>query len=490
MKIEITKEPISKIKADLLCVLCLKNKVNLKTKDKILDDLINSTISLEEFKGHLGEVLFLRYYKMHNFSHVCFVGLGEKENLTEYELRTSAAKLAQNISKAKIDSICFVTHDELLEAENFLVSMLEGFYLGSYKFNKYKKEKDKCEIVNNFIFRTEKLFNLSRINEIKETVETSVSSINYARDLVNEPASFITPSKLVEEAKKLTNENISCTVLNKSEMKLLGMEGTLAVSKGSNEEPKVIKLEYSPKVKYKKHLCIIGKGVTFDSGGLSLKQPQQMYDMKIDMSGAAATLGIFKGLAKIKMPIKITGLVAACENMPSGHAVRPGDVINIMNRKTVEILNTDAEGRLTLADMICYAQDLGATEIIDIATLTSSCVIALGEEVAGVFSNNDLFSKNIIDAGKKVGERMWRMPLVSTYKEHIKSDIAEIKNTGMREGGAISAALFLEEFVKNNLPWIHIDIAGPAKANQNFGCNPKGGTGFSVRTILEYIQTK
>ena len=264
------------------------------------------------------------------------------------------------------------------------------------------------------------------------------------------------------------------------------MNGLLAVSRGGPEEPRFIKLRYAPTGRPKKKIALIGKGLTFDSGGLSLKPAKSMQTMKIDMSGAAAVLGTMYAVSQIKPRVQVTGYVPSSENMPSGTAQKPGDVIRYRNGKTVEVLNTDAEGRLILADALIAAREDKPDVIIDLATLTGACMVALGSQVAGLFSNDEKLTDDLMASGRKAGERLWPMPLVEEYKTDIKSNIADIKNIGGGYGGAITAALFLQEFVADT-PWAHLDIAGPAFSERALPHVPRGGTGFGVRTLINYV---
>jgi len=314
----------------------------------------------------------------------------------------------------------------------------------------------------------------------------------FARDLVNEPSSTMTPTALARAAKALAKQKtITCTVFGKKEITKFGMGAFLGVTKGSDEEPKFIKLVYkAPNAAHT--ICLVGKGITYDSGGLSLKPSTGMETMKCDMAGAAAILGVFEALAFIKPNIQVVGLIAACENMPSGHAIKPGDVVRAMNGKTIEVLNTDAEGRLILADALSYAEKfVKSAYTIDIATLTGACMVALGEDVAGVFANDDGLATGLLQASAIAGEKFWRLPLEKAYEADLKSPIADIQNISkVRYGGAINGALFLKEFVGENTKWAHLDIAGPAFAEKETAISRFGGTGFSVRTLLSFIESK
>jgi leucyl aminopeptidase len=313
-------------------------------------------------------------------------------------------------------------------------------------------------------------------------------AVNYARDLVSEPASAMTPTLLAEEAKKVAREaGLKIKIMDKSEVEKLGMGAFLGVAKGSDEPCKFIVLSYEPSGKPRKKVALVGKGLTFDSGGLSLKPASGMETMKCDMAGAAAVLAAMRTLGKLKPRVAVLGLVAATENMPSGHATRPGDVVRAMNGKTIEVANTDAEGRLTLADALAYAVREKANEVIDIATLTGACVVALGKVQMGVFSNDEGLLRRTLGAAKAAGEGAWHLPLNEDLKEAMKSDIADLKNIGKPgEAGATMGGLFLQEFV-GQTPWVHLDIAGPCFIDRDTPLDPKGATGVGTRTFLYYL---
>jgi leucyl aminopeptidase len=360
--------------------------------------------------------------------------------------------------------------------------------LGMYEFSRYKKATSKPGDISEVSL----LVSPSRVNETHSGIvrgQQLSDAVSYARDLVNESPSVTTPSYLAREAERIGkySPNISVTVYGKEQIKTLGMGGLLGVSQGSDQEPKFIRMDYG--TRSNPDLVLIGKGITFDTGGLSLKPSSGMETMKLDMAGAASILGVFAFLATAKPKLSVTGLIAASENMPSGSALKPGDIIRIMNGTTVEVLNTDAEGRLILADALSYAEKhLTPKTIIDIATLTGACMVALGEDVAGVFSNSDELHQELKNASVEAGELMWPLPLVGEYSIQLKSHVADLKNISKSKyGGAVTAALFLREFVSGRTRWAHIDIAGPAYAEKDSPFRPEGGTGYATATLIEYI---
>jgi leucyl aminopeptidase len=297
----------------------------------------------------------------------------------------------------------------------------------------------------------------------------------------------MTPTRLGELAKEIADENgLECEIFNNVDIRQKGMGGLYAVSKGSLEDPRFIHLTYKPKKKARKTVAIVGKGITFDSGGLCLKPADYMKTMKMDMGGSAVVLGVMKVISLLKPSVKVHALISASENMTGGGAYKPDDVVTALNGKTIEVVNTDAEGRIVLSDALSYAVNLGVEEIVDLATLTGACIVALGNYTAGVMGNNQLIINKILKAANTVGEKVWQLPMDEELRKDIDSDIADVKNVGSRYGGAITAAMFLENFV-DDTPWAHIDIAGPTFIEKGGEFYPKGATGFGVQTILQYL---
>lgn len=414
---------------------------------------------------------------------IVVVGLGERKNFTPFVLRKSFSKLIKKLKELKIVSAS-VDLDFFEDKRSASEALVEGILLGDYEFKKYKSDKkkdDDFEIVLVTKTAKEMLKVKSGIGEALVIME----SVNYCRDLVNEPSSVTTPSYLASEAQKI--EGMKVRVFSKPEIEKMGMEAFLGVSKGSDEAPKLIRLEYIPSG-FKKHVLIAGKAITFDTGGLSLKSDEHMQSMKMDMAGGAAILAIFKALAIFKPKIKVTGLIAACENMPSGKAIKPGDIVKAYNGKTIEVVSTDAEGRMTLADVLSYGVTFKPDVMIDLATLTGACIIALGQDIAGLFSTDKGLEEKLLKSSEGVGEKLWEMPLDPDYKKLIESPVADLSNVGEdRYGGAITAALFLKEFV-GDIPWAHLDIAGPAFWEKTGPFGSKGGSGFGVRLLLKYLR--
>jgi leucyl aminopeptidase len=362
-------------------------------------------------------------------------------------------------------------------------AIAEGAILGLYGFTKYKKPEYES---------IEEMLIVVREREKVPIVEAAIgkgklvaSATNLARDMVNEPANYMTPTRMAEIAKEIAGKyDLELKVFDREDMEAMGMGALLGVAKGSNQPPKLIILTYKGDEHSEKALGFLGKGITFDSGGISIKPSEGMEEMKDDMAGAAAAMTAVVAIAQLKPKINVTAVIPTAENLPSGTALKPGDVLKAMNGKTIEIISTDAEGRLILADALSYAQKLGLSPLIDLATLTGACRVALGTLYSGLFGNDQDLVDRVRKATESTGERMWQMPMPEEYKEQNKSEIADIKNAGNRHGGAITAALFLAEFVPN-IPWVHIDIAGTAFSAKESGYMVKGATGVGVRTLVE-----
>jgi leucyl aminopeptidase len=411
------------------------------------------------------------------------IGCGDKQlSLDKWRaLFSTAARTAQTMQSK---SVYFVLPEDNQYSYAELIEVaVEGNLLGTYSFDYYKTQKKQPATIETcYITGPESVIDF---NKLVAKAQALASSVNFSRDLVNQPAVAMTPTIMAAKAVELADHyGMAITVLDRQQMDDLGMQALLAVAKGSDEPPKLIVLEYNGFPGNAEKIAFIGKGITFDSGGISLKPGAGMEEMKDDMAGGAAVLGAMRAIAQLKLQLNLIALVPCTENMPSGHALRPGDVISSMSGKTIEIINTDAEGRLVLADAVTYALKLGATKLIDLATLTGACVTALGTVTSGVFTNNDDWLQQLLTAANRSGEKMWQLPLFEEYKTQIKSSIADIKNTGGREAGAITAALFIAEFAEET-PWIHIDIAGTVTSSKDQGYQIKGATGVGVRTLVQ-----
>lgn len=483
MKFQAKVTEITKVEADLLAVFAGSEEA--KRVDGALGGLLTDVAEAEEFEAKQGNILLIHSHGKIPAKRVALVGLGKPSELTVADLQMIAAKIGRKAKEVAAKTIAISLQKDVSSQ-----AIVEGLALGTYTFLTHKSEesrKKEKHIEEALILTTP-----PKLNAVAAGIsrgETVSKAVNFARDLVNEPPSMTTPTHLAETAKKLVKgqPSMSCEVLTPKEMKALGMEAILGIACGSDEEPRFIVLRY--RAGSRKTVCLVGKGITFDTGGLSLKDSKNMETMKLDMAGAAAILGVFSVLPMLKPKINVVGLIAATENMPGPKAVKPGDIVRAMNGKTIEILNTDAEGRVILADALSYAgAKVKADVVVDLATLTGACMVALGEEIAGLFTDNYDLAKQLKDAAGDSGENIWAMPIAREYKELLKSDVADVKNiSGSKYGGAINGALFLQEFAPEGVPWAHLDIAGPAFAEKDAPLTPKGGTGFGVRMILQWL---
>ncbi|RMF25268.1 MAG: leucyl aminopeptidase [Deltaproteobacteria bacterium] len=412
---------------------------------------------------------------------VVLTGLGSGRDGESYRRAIAAARPAASGVRAKAVALV------LGGGGRHASAAVEGFVLAGYRFNKYRSpEEDGYDGPEELAVVLPSAAARKARNEVAR-VQTISEAVFLARDLVNEMSSVKTPSFLAKTARSLAREaGIRCEVWQGERLRKERMNGILAVSAGSKEPGALIRLHYTPKRKARAKIAVVGKGITFDSGGLSLKPAKSMEWMKQDMSGAAAVLGVMKGVSALGLPVEVRGYLAAAENMPGGGAQKPGDVIRFRNGKTAEVLNTDAEGRLVLADALCLAAEDEPDAIIDLATLTGACMVALGVRVAGIMGNDQGLVNTLIRHGKETGESLWQLPLVEDYVEDIRSKVADIKNIGDGWGGTITAALFLRTFV-GDATWAHIDIAGPAFAEKPMPLASSGGTGFGVRLLLSYL---
>jgi len=419
------------------------------------------------------------------------VGLGKRTQISTERLSEAAAVAAQRARELKVERYLFdLPQIEQIEPAATAQALAEGSLLGLYRFLQYRtnlSDQERAEIDELIITSHERD---PAVEQGASAGAAIARGVMLARDLANGPGNDITPAKLGEAALAIGERTgIRVTVLGLDELKAQGFGGIVGVGQGSAQPPRFIIMEYGAKQAGIPTICLVGKGITFDTGGISIKPADKMDEMKMDMGGAAAVLGAMQAIGELKLPLHAVGLVASAENMPSGTAYRPGDILKTLSGKTIEVLNTDAEGRIVLADALYYAQRYQPDGIIDLATLTGAIVVALGTHVTGIMSNNDALAGHILRAGEATGERAWRLPLWESYSEIIKSDIADIKNTGGRYGGAINAAAFLEHFV-GDYPWVHMDIAGTAWTDQKpKAYTPKGATGVGVRLLIQMLRT-
>jgi leucyl aminopeptidase len=495
MQIEVSENKIEKVSSDIVLLFTFqKGKTfetteHLKKIDKLLDGNLINALKLEMFKGKEGSTVSLFTNNKLLSPRVMVVGLGEQKDFTPTVLRKVVAGVTKKLHKST-NSISVAMPED--SSETIIRMMAEGFLLGNYKYNHYLKKDPEEKEIDIVILTEVAKVEVKNVTKYIDETHQLFQAVKLARDLVNEQAAVATPAYLAKVAEDIAKSDPSITVkvYDEKECKKMGMEAFLGIARAASAEtpPRFIHLEYTPKgYKGDKKVALVGKGITFDTGGISIKPEKYMADMKMDMAGAAAVLAVFSIIAHVKPNVPVMGLIAATPNLISASSLVPGDVVRAMNGKTIEILNTDAEGRVTLADSMSYATKNGATEIVDLATLTGACMVALGTDYAALYSNNDDLKNRVMKAAQMSGEKVWEMPLVKEYKKLNKSDVADISNLASSMwGGSITAALFIEEFVDEK-PWVHLDIAGPAFAEGEFELGPKGGTGFGVGMLISYL---
>ena len=498
MKIDVKKGDIKNEICDVLVVNLFEDEKTLSGQTKVINQALNNkivdyVIERDGFNAEFGSFYTLPVMNNEiNAKKVLIVGLGKKEELNLNKLRELNAKILRECKKNKTDkNIVSVLHG--LDIGELCTKccakiMAEGLTIADYKFDKYlcDEDKNKTSEIENFIICENDENKIEKIRQGLQIGETISKASNFAKDLINEAAYIITPEKLAQVAKNI--KGVDVKIYDKKDIENMNMGTFLAVARGSVNEPKFIHLTYKPQnVLPDKKIAIVGKGITFDSGGMDLKPPSSMLNMKDDMSGAACVLGLFSVLSELKINKEVHGIIAACENMISGCAYKPGDILTAKNGKTIEVDNTDAEGRLTLADALCFADELQVDEVIDVATLTGACMVALGTCASGIMGTNQEFIDRLIEVSKSSDEKLWQLPLFEEYDKSLKSDIADMKNTGSRYGGASTAGVFLSKFIKNN-NWIHIDIAGTAFLEKPDKFGVKMANGAMVRTLLYYLK--
>lgn len=460
--------------------------------DSALGGLIGRLVAEREITGKLNEVVVVHSPGGIAPERVAVVGLGKRGDLSLDRVRQAAGSVAKRVAGLKLDRFAATLLGQghsALGVESLAQAMVEGATLATYQYTLFKTEKEELpRPLSELSIIDVDGVNAPAIESGSLKGEIASAATVMARDLVNGPANLVTPAYMVEKARDLANSfGLGLEVLGEDQMRQLGMGALLGVAKGSAQPPYLIVLRYEGAGVGKPTLALVGKGVTFDSGGISIKPAEGLHEMKYDMAGGAAVLGALQGLATLRAPVNVLGIVPVTENLPSGTASRPGDVLTASNGKTIEVLSTDAEGRLILADALAYAIKLGADAMVDIATLTGACVVALGHHAAGVMGNDDGLVSSLEGSGEATGERVWRLPLWPPYHEQIKSDIADIKNSGGRPGGAITGAAFLSNFVGDK-PWAHLDIAGMASSDKDLPYAPKGATGFGARLLIDFAR--
>lgn len=499
-----TANPL-KHKTDCLIVLCVEeSKPTGISKDlnKNLNGAIAEAFRVNRFMGKPKQTLVLNSRKLLNAGHVILAGVGKAEEVNEEIVRQTCGTAAKLCERSRFGNVSFVLDEGLLPTggedapiksyDSLACAVAEGIYLSLYHFDPYKtqgEDDDPPFRVSEITLLSAKA-SQSRAQKGADRAQKISQGVFTSRDLSSHPGNKATPTFLADTAKKIAGENnITCKVLGPKEMKRLGMGALLGVAQGSAEPPALIVLEYHGGRKKDAPVVIVGKGITFDTGGISIKPSTGMHEMKMDMSGGAVTIGTLQAAACLQLPINVVGIVPAAENMPGGSAIKPGDILTSMSGKTIEVLNTDAEGRLVLADALGYAGRYKPKAVIDLATLTGAVVVALGSHAAAVLGNDSGLIERLIDSGKATGERLWELPLWAEYEKAMESSIADLKNIAAPGVGAgsILGAIFLKAFAGEQ-PWSHLDIAGTSWFGEDRPYTPKGASGFGVRLLLHYLE--
>ena len=484
LSFNVVTTPADRVAAELLAVPIGKGAEfgpGADAVDAALGGGLAAFLAEAGFDGKLGETLAVPTGGRLRAKAAVLVGIGDPAELTVDGVRRAAAAVARRAAKAASVATTLATAGPELAVADAAQAVAEGFVLGGYQYLEYKGDAKPSKLKKVTLIAV----GGAPVRNAVERGATIGDAVTWARDMVNTPSKEKSPADMVTAARKLLRgRSVSVEVLDVKQLQAQRMGGVLGVGQGSTQTPRFLKMTYAPSGARGKPLAFVGKGVVFDSGGLSLKTAGGMETMKTDMSGGAAVIAAMSALAALGVKTKITGYVPLVENMPSGTAIRPGDVLKIRNGKTVEVLNTDAEGRLILADALSLASEEKPAAVIDLATLTGACMVALGDKIAGLMGNDDEWSQQVRDAADRAGEPVWPLPLPTEYRKQLESEVADMKNIGGSYGGALTAGLFLQEFV-DGAPWVHLDIAGPARANADDGYLAKGGTGFGVRTLVE-----
>ena len=489
MDIKLKDQSPDKLKTPLLAIPVkeqgLKDPV-IRVLDRLLKGRLSERMERSRFTGALGNVLLQATDGRLPASHLLLLGMGKDHEMESHAWRRSAARASKEAAGLWAQEIDFFL-PPFGDVSKIAGPIAEGALLSSYQFQKYRSDDRRPLPLQTFNLVKPGFRKNSETDRALRLAQQLIPGVFLARDLINEPPSISTATYLAEQAlQHCRGQKVKVDVWGKKKIKAMNLAGLLAVNRGSQEEPRFVTIRYQPQRKPQKKVALIGKGITFDSGGLSLKPSKAMETMKLDMSGAAAIIGTMSVITNLQPKVEVIGYIPTTDNLPSGSAQKPGDIIRYLNNKTVEVLNTDAEGRLILADALALAAKEKPDYIVNLATLTGACMVALGTEVAGIFGNDQPLVDQLIRCGRETGEKLWQLPLVKEYREDIKSSVADIKNIGGSHGGAITAALFLQEFVANR-PWAHLDIAGPAYAEKETTLSTKGGTGFGVLMLLKFL---
>jgi leucyl aminopeptidase len=490
------KADVTKLKVDCLALGVFSDQKNSKTLDmldKKLDGAISNIKKIGDFKAKANSSIFIYTHGKIAAERILLVGFGEKKNATIDNFRRAAAKAAYDAVAVKAKTMAVVMHYDEPKTDYVKMGQIaaEAIHFGAYRYDEFLTNGDnnRIEKLNAIVVSDDQTI----VNKLSKGIEVGQiigSAQNYSRTLCNRPANYVYPQEFANQAKKMAGANgLKCTIIDDKMMAQKGMNAILAVGKGAINKPRMIILEYKPRGRAKnpEPIALVGKAITFDSGGISLKPAADMHEMKMDMTGGAAVLMTMQIIAKLKLPLHIYGIICAAENRPDGGSYLPGDIITTYSGKTIEILNTDAEGRVVLCDGIEQARRLNCSTAIDVATLTGACVVALGKYKAGLFSNNEKLANKLKDAAADTDEPLWQLPYEQEYVEDMRSKIADLKNSGSRWGGACTGAAFLGEFAKD-IAWAHLDIAGKTDICDSMKSYAQGGSiGFGVRLLTSYL---
>jgi len=492
MKTHLTLTTPAQVETECLVVVALdrasnkdKPEVSVETTDAAIKNAAAEVIANGEVSGKTFETTLIHHPAGMKAKRLFLLGGGKAKTFSAFDLRRLAGAAVRTLKSKGLRSFTFVTPQNSTQEES-VKAVVEGAFVGNFEADTYKSDRKDQRIDELTVVAAG---DQNKLQQAIDGARTIGESQNFTRTLVNEPSNRMTPTMLAQQAKKMAQEvGLKCEVYGADKIKELKMGAFWSVAQGSDEPPALIILRYEPAgAPEKPVLGLVGKGITFDTGGISIKPADGMEKMKYDMAGGAAMLGAMRAIALLKPKVKVTAIVCATENMPSGKAQKPGDVQIAMSGKSIEIINTDAEGRLVLADGLFYARQLGCTHLVDAATLTGAVVVALGYVNAGIFANDEQMYERFSKAEDKAGEKFWRMPLDEEYKEVIRSGIADIVNSGGRWGGAITAAMFLKEFAEDT-PWLHLDIAGTAWTEEAKPWIAKGPSGIAVRSVVEFVR--
>ncbi|HTR81175.1 MAG TPA: leucyl aminopeptidase [Bacteroidota bacterium] len=501
MDVRCEARPLSEAKCDAVAIFIFQDKSGVpqitQTLSKSLLDRLHEAVSLKDFSAKEGELISFYTEKSAAAPRLLAVGLGEVKKISLEKVRRASAAAAKAAEKMNVHLLgvefpsgLFAESTAPFTAGEAARAIVEGAVLSTYTYSKYLTSSDeKKKLTGVTVLTAEKKY----FNDVAEGVRWGKilsAATCHARDLENAPSNEIYPETLAFDIQETAHRcGFKATVFDQRKIESLKMGGIIGVSKGSSHAPRFVILEHQPAKVKSGTVVLVGKGVTFDSGGISIKPAANMAEMKMDMSGAAAVVGAFQAIAELKLPVHVVGLIPTVENMPSGTAVKPGDIIRHYGGKTSEVDNTDAEGRLILADALGYASHFKPDVVIDLATLTGACVVALGHFATGMMGNDQPTMDALTSAGEATYERVWQLPLFEEYEKLIKSDVADVKNTGGRWGGAITAGLFLKRFIGEN-KWVHLDIAGTAILEESQDYAPRGGSGVGVRLLVEFLKNR